>query len=190
MTSPQSRWFRTDEPTDVFPVAAIVHAAGDPADELLARFALDLRDCGWRVRGIVQRAHGPGKGRVALVDLDNGRRFPLFQNLGGGSVSCSLDPGSVAAASVALRDALDSGADLAVANRFGALEASGGGLAAEMLALMSERLPLLTVVGTAYLSDWRSFTGGIGAELAPTRLALEEWFAQVKYGVDASCARG
>lgn len=171
------------EPKGEFPVAAIVHVNGDPVDELLARFALDLRECGWEVRGIVQRGYGSAKDKIALVDLDCGQRYPLFQNLGAGSVSCSLDPASVAAASVVLRNALETGADLAVANRFGALEAGGRGLAAEMLALMGERVPLLTVVNETYLRDWRSFTGGCGAELEPKRLALEEWFAQVKYGM-------
>ncbi|THF62583.1 DUF2478 domain-containing protein [Pseudothauera rhizosphaerae] len=161
------------------PAAAIVHAHHASVDGLLADFAFGLRKRGWRVCGIVQQHRGEAKEDTVLVDLDHGLSFPLFQKLGAGSTSCSVDPGGVAAASIALRRALDEGADLAIANRFGALEAAGGGFAAEMLALMSEGRPLLTVVADDWLRDWRWFTGGCGSELPASPPALEEWFAGV-----------
>ncbi len=186
MTKPESPLSCTGTLQEAFPLAAIVHTGTDPVDELLASFALDLRDSGWQVRGVVQRSGGPGKAQTALIDLHSGQRFPLFQALGAGSTSCSLDPAGVTAASVTLRDALDPRTDLAVANRFGALEASGRGLAAEMLALMSEGLPLITVVNQSYLQQWRSFSGGYGVELQPSRLALDEWFARIQQGRSVS----
>lgn len=163
-------------------IAAIVHAGHGIADGLLADFAADLQRGGWRVRGLVQQFRGSReKSATMLVDLGDGQCFPLFQNLGAGSASCSLDQTSVAAASIALRRAIGDQANLAVANRFGALEAGGGGLAAEMLAVMSEEIPLLTVVSELFLDDWRCFTGGIGTELAPQRDALEAWFAGIQH---------
>ncbi|MCV2219055.1 DUF2478 domain-containing protein [Thauera sp. Sel9] len=166
--------------TAPLPAAAIVHTHHDSVDELLAEFAYGLRERGWKVGGIVQQqSGGTGKEHTLLVDLDSGATFPLFQRLGGGSTSCSLDSGGIAAASGALRRALQEGADLIIANRFGALEAAGGGFAAEMLALMSENRPLLTVVADSYLLDWRWFTGGCGTELPASLPALEAWFAGV-----------
>jgi hypothetical protein len=170
------------------PVAAIVHAYRDAVDGLLADFALSLKKRGWCVRGVVQQCHGEGKENTVLIELDNGLSFPLFQKLGAGSSSCSVAPGSIAAASVMLRRALHDGADLVIANRFGALEANGGGFADEMLALMSEQRPLLTVVADAYLRDWRSFTGGCGVELQATLPALEAWFAKVSDTRERQCA--
>ena len=163
-------------------VAAIVHARRGSADALLAEFARDLRGRGWRVRGVVQedtvdrmrRAR-----RMVLVDLDQGIRFPISQDLGPGSAACSVDPQGVAAASIALRRIAAEGADLVVANRFGELEAGGGGLAAEMLALMSGGIPLLTVVNERFLEEWRRFTGNAAAELPTRREALEAWFAGI-----------
>lgn len=161
------------------PIAAIIHADRGVADALLADLTFALRRKGWTVRGLVQQNIGGGKSGTILVDLDDGRRYPLFQNLGSASISCAVDAGSVVAASAVLRRALDEGADLVVVNRFGALEASGGGLAAEMLALMAEEIPLITVVSEDYLMDWRWFTGKAGIEL-PARLpALEDWCAGV-----------
>lgn len=167
-----------------FPAAAIVHAHHDSVDGLLADFAFSLRKRGWKVCGVVQQqSGGEGKEHTLLIDLDDGTSFPLFQRLGSGSTSCSLDSGGVAAASIVLRRALQDGADLTIANRFGALEAGGGGFADEMLALMSEGRPLLTVVADAYLLDWRGFTGGGAAELPASLPALETWFAGIAGGL-------
>lgn len=172
-----------------FPIAAITYDGHAIADALLADFALGLRRKGWRVRGLVQRDTGGGKSGMMLVDLENDTCYPLFQALGSASSSCSLDTESIAAASTALRRALDESADLVFANRFGALEASGGGLAAEMLALMAEGVPLMTVVSEDYLLDWRWFTGKAGVELPPARSALEDWFFGIAAKKDRNLGR-
>jgi nucleoside-triphosphatase THEP1 len=148
------------------------------ADGLLTEFAFGLRRDGWRVQGLIQQERGGrGKSAIMLVDIESEKCYPLFQNLGSGSGSCGLDQSSVAAASIVLRQALDQRPDLAVANRFGALEASGGGLASEMLHLMAADIPLVTVVPNEYLTHWRSFTGYSGVELPPELEALQDWFA-------------
>jgi nucleoside-triphosphatase THEP1 len=160
-------------------VAAIVHSAHGSADRLLLDFAHHLRERGLRVRGLVQDnvVHDNGCGRqMILVDLEDGKRFLISQDLGPGSVACCVDPGGVAAASVALRRGLTEHADLVIANRFGELEAGNSGLAAEMLALMAGGIPLLTVVSDRYLDDWRRFSGNAATELPPQREALQAWF--------------
>jgi len=166
----------------VSPVAVIVNRTHRSADGVLAEFAGYLRKQGWRVRGVVQDnvAFDNNCGRqMVLIDVSDGSRFPISQNLGTGSSSCCVDPGGVVAASVALRRGLTDGADIVIANRFGELEAGGGGFASEMLALMAEGVPLLTVVNERYLEDWRRFTGNAAEELEPQREALEAWFTQV-----------
>lgn len=162
-------------------MAAIVHTEDDPADALLRELAQRLRARGWRVRGLVQAPRAPGQGpkQMALIDLDDARnRYSISQPLGPSACgSCNLDPAGVAAASAVLRRVLAEGADLAIANRFGTLESTGGGLAGEMLALMAAPIPLLTVVKPPYLDAWRAFTGGLAAELPPRPDALEAWCA-------------
>lgn len=164
-----------------FPIAAIVHTENGLADELLADFAFTLHKNGWRVRGLVQQSQsGLDKKATVLVDLDKGTCFPLFQNLGTGAGSCSIDQSSMAAASIVLRNALDEKPDLVIVNRFGAMEAEGKGFADEMLALMSEEIPLLTVVRESWSFDWRCFIGGAGTQLEPSLNALEAWFSGVQ----------
>lgn len=159
------------------PVAAIVHEEGDQADAVLADLVSTLRASGWRVRGLMQPPHGEdGEKCPYLIDIDDAQaRYFIFQALGSEACACGLDPGVVAEASAVLRRALQQGADLVLANRFGTLESTGGGLAAEMLALMLESVPLLTVVNRRYLAAWREFTGGTASELEPSAESLRAW---------------
>lgn len=151
-------------------IGAIVAEQG--GRDVLIAFARELEACGVRVRGLVQRSEP----EMHLVDIHGGRAYAITQNLGSGSLSCRIDPTGFAEASAVLRDALAEGADLVVVNRFGKLEADGGGLAAEMLTVMAEGVPLLTCVGAEQMAPWRAFTGG-AAQLLPADLAaLRRWW--------------
>lgn len=168
------------EPRPTF--AAVVHGPGVLIDELLARFASDLAGRGLKVRGLVQDNRDVVDGcacTMELVDVADGRRYRISQDLGSGSTSCRIDPAGVAAASVALERAATEGAGLVVVNRFGGLERDGKGLAADMLAVMAAGIPLLTAVPERYFQDWQRFSGGLGATLAPRRQALEGWVASI-----------
>ena len=159
------------------PVAAIIDEDRTGVDKLLAELASRLQADGWRVHGLLQEYRSEdGKDASVLLDIQTRASFPLYQDLGPGSNACRVDPRGVAAASVVLRKALTEGADLVIVNRFGTLESEGGGLASDMLALMSERVPLLTVVPDPYLAAWRRFSGNAGVDL-PCRLdAVQAWF--------------
>ena len=159
-------------------IAAIVHKPAMQDDSaMLAAFAADQMALGVVVRGLVDE---PVEGMTGpcgalLRDLETGERYRIFQDLGPGSSGCRIDPSGVVEASVALRRAVANGAGLVIANRFGKLEASGGGLATDMLAVMAASLPFITLVAEPWLADWRRFTGDAGEVLAPHRSALDEW---------------
>ena len=171
-------------PPPIFPaqalparIAAVVQRDEGGADDLVADFARSLIERGWRVRGLVQELRPARHGcAFALVDLDNGDRYPISQELGTGATACSLDPAGIAEASAVLRRIADEGAELAVFNCFGGLEAGGEGFRAEMLAVMSRDIPSLCIVPERYLAAWRQFTGEQAAELEARREALEAWF--------------
>jgi hypothetical protein len=158
-------------------IAAVVPNGTVDIDALISAFARDLIAQGWRVGGLVQEflADGPNC-EVTLVDVAAGTRYSISQKLGSQSAACRLDPGALAEASIVMRRIADEGADLAIFNRFAAMEAAGDGLAAEMLALMSDDIPVLTVVQQKHLTAWRHFTGGLAAELEPRREVLDSWF--------------
>lgn len=159
-------------------MAAIIPSGPECVDELLLQIAATLRARGWRVHGLVQVPRQPGETKrdMAVIDInDPGTRYRIGQELGADGRGCRLDSSGVAAASVVLRRALAEGADLVIANRFGLLESHGDGLATEMLAVMAESIPLLTVVPLRYLEAWRAFTGSAGVELAARMESLEAW---------------
>jgi len=165
------------------PVAALVYGKSSRgADALLADFARDQLARGRRLHGLLQHEITPtdgGRPQRRLSDLRSGRLYRLSQDLGPGSQACSLDAGALAVASEVLREALDARAELVIVNRYGAIEAAGGGFAQEMLALMSNGIPLLTVVSATLLPEWRRFTGQAGLELPVARAPLQAWFEQV-----------
>lgn len=166
-------------------LAALVYAdevtRGEGADALVRTVCHDLRRQGWQVGGLWQE-HVPvavdRKPPMQVVDMRTGQVFGISQDCGALSQGCCLDPGGVAQASVVLRQALADRVDLAVANRFGALEATGRGLADELAALACAGIPVLTVVARRHLDAWRNFTGGAGAELPLHLPTLSDWCAR------------
>ncbi|MGE4281553.1 MAG: DUF2478 domain-containing protein [Magnetospirillum sp.] len=153
----------------VLPIAAI---GGEGASQALEAFVAELAAQGVQVRGLIQRHHPD----MHLVDVESGQTYAITQDLGAESESCRLDPSGIAEASVVLRRALAERAALVVVNRFGKLEAAGGGLSAEMLALMAECVPMLTTVGADQLEAWATFTGGAGLVLPADQQSIRQWW--------------
>jgi hypothetical protein len=113
-----------------------------------------------------------------LVDVATGAEYLVSQPMGRHSKACRADPQGFARATEVLRRALAEAPELVVINRFGRLEAEGGGLSAELLALMAEGVPLLTAVAPAYREAWLHFSGGAPL-LPPEPTAVRAWVAQV-----------
>ncbi|MGQ9368934.1 DUF2478 domain-containing protein [Azospirillum sp. ST 5-10] len=160
--------------------AAVVHGPGSrDVDALLEDFAFTLKRRGFRVGGVIQRNFGGGAhcaDQMELVDVADERTFGISQDLGRGSTSCRVDPAGVADASQAVRRAVAEHADLILVNKFGGLEAEGGGLAQEILAAMAEGIPVLTSVGSRFLNEWHAATGGYGDLLSPQAESLWRWW--------------
>ncbi|MDE2368126.1 MAG: DUF2478 domain-containing protein [Burkholderiales bacterium] len=176
-----------DDTNDELPAVAAIHNDGTcDVDALLAEFAASQRAAGRRVRGLLMRlcnAEAGCRAEMILTDIDKGDEYLVSQPMGSGSQSCAADPQGFARASSVLRDALAADTDLVICNRYGSLEAEGGGFADELLALMAQGVPVLTAVSTRHLEAWNRFVGS--APLLPPRpQAWGDW-------LDAVCrARG
>lgn len=160
--------------------AAIEAGDSSDADALLASVAKRLQHEGWRVRGLLM-TYPDGRNTCAapmvLVDVQTQQPYLVSQALGSGSSGCRVDPQGFARASEVLRTALDEAPDLVICNRFGGLEAAGGGFCQELLALLSSDLPVLTAVSPRYRDAWDAFTGG--ATVLPARDdAIAAWLEQ------------
>ncbi len=161
--------------------AAIVDDGTADVNGLLHDIAIAQRRAGRRVRGVVMTFPDPGEACAAamvLLDLDTGEQYLVSQPLGKSSTSCRADPQGFARASEVLRRALHESPDLVISNRFGGLEAEGGGFRAELLEILVRGFPLLTAVAPRNMEAWRQFTGG--AALLPANAALiGEWLDNV-----------
>lgn len=159
------------------PAAAILHRGAEDVDALLAAIVARQRELGRRVRGLLMTYPEPAAGcagAMVLVDIDTGDRYLVSQPMGSGSTACRADPRGFAQASGVLRAALHAAPDLVVSNRFGSLEAEGGGFAAELLELMAAGIPLLTVVHERFAAPWRRFSGG-AALLPASADEVQRW---------------
>lgn len=157
--------------------AAILDDGSVDVDGLLARIACQQRRAQRRVRGVVM-THPDGAagcaGAMVLLDLDTLDEYLVSQPLGTASTSCRADPQGFARASEVFRRALAESPDLVISNRFGGLEAEGGGFRAELLELLVRGVPLLTVVAQRHLDAWLLFTGG-ATVLPASEQAVGEW---------------
>lgn len=160
--------------------AAIEDDGSCDVDALLAATARGQCAAGRRVRGLVMTHPDAGAGHagpMVLVDLATLDAYVVSQPLGRGASACRADLQGFARASAVLRAALAEAPDLVVCNRFGRLEAEGGGFRAELLEILAAGLPLLTVVATPYIEAWLQFTGGAAAVLPARAETLCAWLA-------------
>ncbi len=160
--------------------AAILDEGAGDVDALLAQVAAELQQAGRRVRGLLM-THPEGRGTCAapmvLVDISTRDEYLVSQPLGSGSQACRADVQGFATASRVLREALQTAPELVISNRFGGLESAGGGFSAELLELLAQGVPVLTVVAPRHVAAWRQFTGDAPV-LAADSLAVGQWLAQ------------
>lgn len=173
------------------PAAAVVLAErGIATDDLMASFALALRDRGWWVRGILSttRWQAYGGNTPVLIDIDTCTAYPACPASG---TTASFDARDVATQIVDhMQDIVCNGADLAIFHRFSEIEAAGGGVAAELLLTMASGIPLLTAIHPEELSAWQAFTPHRFALLPPSLETMFAWIEsvwQTRYGAASPC---
>ncbi|MFT3690462.1 DUF2478 domain-containing protein [Paenirhodobacter sp.] len=103
--------------------------------------------------------------QIALTALHDGSRRVITQNLGRESQGCSLDPAALAEVAGLLETQLSGRPDLLVLNRFGKIEAEGGGMRAVLEQALEAGIPILLAVNRKHLPAWRDYCGGLAEEL-------------------------
>lgn len=160
------------------PIAAIVYGPDDDMESLLARVARTLAAHGTRLGGVIQHTHAADNDScgMQLENLETGERFGLSLAAAPGATACRLDPDALARGAVAIRDAVARGVELLIVNKFGAQEAAGAGLRAEMGLAAAAGIPLLTAVAERFLADWQAFAGPDTQLLPPDPERVLAWW--------------
>lgn len=164
-------------------IAAVIYGPDDDCDGLLAAVAHGWMAGGHAVAGVVQANAGAGCDEVdmELEVLGSGRRISICQDLGAGSAGvCRLDPAGLAEAAAAVREAIGRPVDVVLVNKFGRIEAEGGGLLAEIGATVAAGLPLVVGVPRRFIDAWNAFAGGMDVKLPCDREAIDHWWATAR----------
>jgi hypothetical protein len=158
--------------------AAIVYDETMDVDAIFAETVAELRRDGVAVAGLLQKFVGnpcDARRSMWLENLSSGALIRLDQPRGLGASACVLDPDALARAACVLRQAISSGPDLILVNRFGHAEATGRGLRAEIAEAICAGVPLLIAVRYSLLPAWEGFLGGPAQILLPSPPAVLCW---------------
>jgi nucleoside-triphosphatase THEP1 len=159
---------------------AVTYSDGFAADRLIAGIAYRLRDDGVKVAGLVQiNTDVPGRTKcdMAVEELYTRRKFQLSEYRGPAARGCRLDHSRLSDAAGVLIDVLDQDLDLIVLNKFGKVEAEGGGLRDLIGRAVLLGVPLIVGVPYRNLDQWRHFAGGMADECEVSHAAVLRWLA-------------
>src|SRR3569623_936139 len=145
-------------------ILAVTYSDGFAADRLIAAMAYRLREDGVKVAGLVQiNTDVPGRTKcdMAVEELHTRTQFQLSEYRGPDARGCRLDHSRLSAAAGLLIAVLDQDLELIVLNKFGKIEAEGGGLRDLLGRADQGGVPLVVGVPYRNLAQWRHFAGAI-----------------------------
>ena len=141
------------------------------ADLLLGDIAATLAAEGLRLAGAVQTNHERGADCSCDMDLTvlgcDGAPVRISQSLGSGSQGCRIDSGALAVAAGRAAKVLDRGADLVIVNKFGRVEAEGGGFRDLIAQALDSGIPVLVAVPPKFQGAFTEFAGDLSQAVEP-----------------------
>lgn len=162
-------------------IAAIVYADGVYPDRVIARAIEPLRLAGVPLAGALQVepvAAGRHPCDLLLEDLASGDVQAIAEHRGREARGCRLDVGLLTEIGEAVLQSLrDEQPRLLVVNKFGKIEADGGGLRQAVAEAVDLGIPVLVGVPARNLDRWRAFAGSLAVELPATVGAIADWLA-------------
>lgn len=161
-------------------IAALVYADGIYPDRAIARAIEPLRDRGIALAGAIQieTTNLPGRHPcdMLLEDLASGDVIAIAEHRGREARGCRLDVGILTEMAEAVANSLQADEPrLLVVNKFGKIEADGGGLREVIAEAVALGIPVLVGVPARNLDRWRAFAGPLAVELPAEPSAIAGW---------------
>jgi nucleoside-triphosphatase THEP1 len=169
----------------VHPILALAYSDGLEADRHLSEVGYRLRAEGIKVAGLVQLntfVRDRTKCDMAVEELFSGTILQLSEDRGRDARGCRLDRSVLADAASLLLKALESKPDILVLNKFGKVEAEGGGLRDVLAAALDLGIPVLVGVPFRNIDQWRAFAGDMAQECQLGSCAIKSWLKVHKIG--------
>lgn len=166
----------------VYPIAAVVYGDGVYPDRAMASAIAPLEDLGVPLAGALQVPAEHVEGRhpcdMLLKDLASGEVSAIAEERGRHAAGCRLDVGMLTEIGEDVVCSLHDGEPkLLVVNKFGKIEAAGGGLRGAIAEAVEFGVPVLVGVPARNLDSWRAFAGALALELPVEPRAIAEWLA-------------
>lgn len=166
----------------MFPIAAVVYEDGIYPDRAMAAAIAPLEDLGLPLAGAIQVPAETVEDRHAcdmlLKDLASGEVTAIAEHRGRHARGCRLDVGVLTGMGEGVLQSLQDGEPvLLVINKFGKIEAAGGGLRDAIAEAAALGIPVLVGVPARNLDSWRAFVGTLAAELPVDEAAIADWLA-------------
>jgi nucleoside-triphosphatase THEP1 len=163
-------------------IAALVYADGVYPDEAIGRAIEPLRQRGVRLAGAIQRDPSDRPGRhpcdLLLENLASGEVTAIAEHRGKEARGCRLDVGILTDIAEAVATSLHEGEPrLLIVNKFGKIEADGGGLREAISDAVYLGIPVLVGVPMRNLDRWRAFAAAYSVELPVDSAAISDWLA-------------
>jgi hypothetical protein len=168
---------------DPFRKIAVVQGMPSAQVQELFRTLVDRWQPSTRLAGAIAEDHGLADRACSagfLRSLGSGERFPIFQDLRPGSKTCHLAGAGALAAADAVRRDIAAGCDLVLLNKFGKLEADGGGLRDAFGAAIEVGVPVLTSVSAALAAAWQSFAARLFVIVPADADRIDAWWQAVR----------
>lgn len=175
-------------------IAALVYADGVYPDRVIARAIAPLREHGVAMAGAIQLEPAGRPGRhpcdLLLEDLASGEVTAIAEHRGKEARGCRLDVGVLTEVAEAVSASIHvDGPRLLIVNKFGKIEADGGGLRGAIAEAVDLGIPVLVGVPARNLDRWRAFAGALAVELPVDDTAVGRWLAEQGLGVEPAVAR-
>ena len=163
-------------------IAALVYADGIYPDEVIGRAIEPLRARGVPLAGAIQRDPTDRPGRhpcdLLLENLASGEVTAIAEHRGKEARGCRLDVGILTDIAEAVATSLHEGEPrLLIVNKFGKIEADGGGLREAISDAVYLGIPVLVGVPLRNLDRWRAFAAAYSVELPVDSAAISNWLA-------------
>jgi hypothetical protein len=161
-------------------IAALVYADGVYPDRAIARAISPLRERGVAMAGAIQLQPADLPGRhpcdLLLEDLASGEVTAIAEHRGKEARGCRLDVGVLTEVAETVTVNLRADAPrLLIVNKFGKIEADGGGLRGAIAEAADLGIPVLVGVPARNLDRWRAFAGPLAVELPAVPSAITRW---------------
>jgi hypothetical protein len=176
-------------------IAALIYADGVYPDRVIARAIAPLRERGIAMAGAIQLEPAGQPGRhpcdLLLEDLASGEVTAIAEHRGKEARGCRLDVGVLTEVAEAVSASIYAdGPRLLIVNKFGKIEADGGGLRGAIAEAVDLGIPVLVGVPARNLDRWRAFAGALAVELPVDGAAVACWLAERGLAAEPAAVTG